>query len=120
MHRLALPLSMVGAAAGLGALLLYAHRIPRRSGVSAPDAAALYDQLALHMWFLEMILVIVGITVAVLGALGYQAVKEVAVRAAEKETRAYLERERAGIEDTGQFRAPAPPGAPRRMGEDES
>lgn len=82
MNRLSLPLSIVGALSGLGALLLYLHAIPGRSRLGGPEVSRLYDHLSLHLWFLEMILVIAALVLAILGLVGYQEMKNLARQAA--------------------------------------
>ena len=87
-------LSIAGGLCGFAALLSLFYLIPIEAMVSANKIEYIYDRLSLHMWFLEMILLISGLTAAVLGFVGYQSVKEEAVKQAivktEQEVRAYL------------------------------
>ena len=91
MNRLSLPLSLilslVGAISGVGALILYFHAIPSRSRLGGAEVSLLYDHLSLHLWFLEMILVIVALVLAILGLVGYQEMKNLARQAAVQTAR---------------------------------
>lgn len=63
--------------------------------ISIDDVDYIYDKLSFHMFFLEAILVIVGLAAAVLGIVGYQPIKDEAVSQAvskaKDEARAYFE-----------------------------
>ena len=91
MNRLSLPLSLVlslvGAISGVGALILYFHAIPSRSRLGGAEVSLLYDHLSLHLWFLEMILVIAALVLAILGLVGYQEMKNLARQAAVQTAR---------------------------------
>ena len=87
MNRLSLPLSLVGAISGVGALILYFHAIPGRSRLGGAEVSLLYDHLSMHLWFLEMILVIAALVLAILGLLGYQEMKNLARQAAVQTAR---------------------------------
>jgi len=85
----------IGGLCGIVALLLFALRIPVEEIISIDDVDYIYDKLSFHMFFLEAILVIVGLVAAVLGIVGYQSIKDEAVSQAvskgKDEARAYLE-----------------------------
>ncbi len=97
MHRLTIPLSLLGFVGGAGAVLLCFHAIPVRSVVAGAQVGLLYERLSLHLWFLEMILVIAALVLAILGIVGYQEVKRVAVETAKEETRRYHEGRDRGL-----------------------
>lgn len=93
MTRLVSVSAIVGAVCGIGALLLGFVGVPVRL---APPlfAERIYSQVSLHLWFMEMILVILALVVGVFGVLGYQSLKNearsVAGRVAGKEARRHL------------------------------
>ena len=92
--RVSVLLSIGGGLCGVAALLLFFYLIPVKTMISSEEVEYIYAKLSLHMWFLEMILIIAGLTAAVLGFVGYQAVKEEAIKQAvekaRQETQAYL------------------------------
>lgn len=92
--KISVGLSIAGGLCGIAALLSLFYLVPIESMVSGNKIEYIYEKLSLHMWFLEMILLIAGLAAAVLGFVGYQSVKEEAVKqAVEKagqETRAFL------------------------------
>lgn len=92
--KLLVGLSIAGGLCGIAALLSLFHLIPIETIVSVNKVGYIYEKLSLHMWFLEMILLIAGLAAAVLGFVGYQSVKEEAVKQAveraRQETQAYL------------------------------
>ena len=102
MTRLVSVSAVVGAVCGIGALLLGFVGVPVRL---APPlfAERIYSQVSLHLWFMEMILVIVALVVGVFGVLGYQSLKNearsVAGRVAGKEARRHLRALRVAEED---------------------
>ncbi len=71
----------------------FALSIPVKGIISIDDVDYIYDKLSFHMFFLEAILVIVGLAAAVLGIVGYQSIKDEAVSQAvskaKDEARAY-------------------------------
>ena len=75
----------IGSLCGVFALLLFAISIPRKELLSIENVDYIYDKLSFHMFFLEAILVIVGLAAAVLGFIGYQSIKEEAVKQAVKQ-----------------------------------
>ena len=75
-------LSMGGGLCGVAALLLYFYLIPVKIMVSSGEVEYIYSKLSLHMWFLEMILLVFGISIAVLGFIGYQSIRDEAVKKA--------------------------------------
>ena len=87
-------LSIAGGLCGIAALLSLFYLIPIETIVSVNKVEYIYEKLSLHMWFLEMILIIAGLATAVVGFIGYQSVKDEAVKQAVKqagqETQAYL------------------------------
>lgn len=75
----------LGSLSGFFALLLFVFAIPRKEILSLENVNYIYDKLSFHMFFLEAILVIVGLAAAVLGFIGYQSIKDEAVsQAVEK------------------------------------
>lgn len=75
--------AVVGAVCGIGALLLGFVGLPIR--IAPPVLAErLYTQVSLHLFFMEMILVIAALFVGVLGFVGYQSLKNEARTAAER------------------------------------
>lgn len=82
--RLLAILAALGGLCGVAALLLGAVGLPVT--VTPPELAArLYTQVSIHLWYLEMILLLVGLAIGVLGILGYQAIREAAITAARAE-----------------------------------
>ena len=100
--RLLVGLSMAGGFCGFAALLWIFHLIPVETIVPVNKIEHIYEKLSLHIWFLEMILLVVGLAAAVLGFVGYQSIKEEAIKqAVEKagqEAIEYLELERVKFE----------------------
>lgn len=80
--RLLVGLSITGGLCGFAALLSLFHLIPVETIVSVNKIGYIYERLSLHMWFLEMILLVVGLAAAVLGFVGYQSIKEEAIKQA--------------------------------------
>lgn len=87
-------LPILGGLCGIAALLLFFYLIPIETIVSVDKVEYIYEKLSLHMWFLEVILLVAGLAAAVLAFVGYQSIKEEAVRKAveraEQETREFL------------------------------
>lgn len=102
--RLLVGLSIAGGLCGFAALLSLFHLIPVETIVSVNRIGYIYEKLSLHMWFLEMILLVVGLAAAVLGFVGYQSIKEEAIKqAVEKagqEALSYLKRVKLDESDT--------------------
>lgn len=102
--RLLVGLSIAGGLCGFAALLSLFHLIPVETIVSVNKIGYIYEKLSLHMWFLEMILLVVGLAAAVLGFVGYQSIKEEAIKqAVEKagqEALSYLKRVKLDESDT--------------------
>ena len=102
--RLLVGLSIAGGLCGFAALLSLFHLIPVETIVSVNKIEYIYEKLSLHMWFLEMILLVVGLAAAVLGFVGYQSIKEEAIKqAVEKagqEALSYLKRVKLDESDT--------------------
>ena len=71
-----------GGLCGIAALLLFAFSIPVKEIISIGDVDYIYDKLSFHMFFLEAILVVAGVAAAVLSFIGYQSIKDEAVRQA--------------------------------------
>ena len=80
--KLLVGLSITGGLCGFAALLSLFHLIPVEAIVSVNKIGYIYERLSLHMWFLEMILLVVGLAAAVLGFVGYQSIKEEAIKQA--------------------------------------
>lgn len=72
----------IGSLCGVAALLLFLIKIPKWDIISLDNVDYIYDKLSFHMFFLELILILVGIGAAVLAFFGYQSIKEEAVRQA--------------------------------------
>ena len=85
--RLLVGLSIAGGLCGFAALLSLFHLIPVETIVSVNKIGYIYERLSLHMWFLEMILLVVGLAAAVLGFVGYQSIKEGAIKQAVEKAR---------------------------------
>ena len=102
--RLLVGLSITGGLCGFAALLSLFHLIPVETIVSVNKIGYIYERLSLHMWFLEMILLVVGLAAAVLGFVGYQSIKEEAIKqAVEKagqEALAYVKSVKLNESDT--------------------
>ena len=68
--------------------------IPAKEVISVNEVDYIYDKLSFHMFFLEAILVVAGVAAAVLSFIGYQSIKDEAVRQAvgkaKDEARAYF------------------------------
>ena len=89
MTRLLAILAALGGLCGVAALLLGAVGLPVT--LTPPELAArLYTQVSIHLWFLEVILLLVGLAVGVLGVLGYQSLKDEARLVAAREARTHL------------------------------
>ncbi len=89
MTRLLGILAALGGLCGVVALLLGAVGLPVT--LTPPELAArLYTQISIHLWFLEVILLLVGLAVGVLGVLGYQSLKDEARLVAAREAREYF------------------------------
>ena len=89
MPRLLSIAAALGGLCGVAALLLGAVGLPVT--LTPPELAArLYTQVSVHLWFLEVILLLVGLAVGVLGVLGYQSLKDEARLVAAREARNYL------------------------------
>ena len=89
MTRLLAILAALGGLCGVAALLLGAVGLPVT--LIPPElAASLYTLVSIHLWFLEVILLLVGLAVGVLGVLGYQSLKDEARLVAAREARTHL------------------------------
>ena len=90
MPRLLSIAAALGGLCGVAALLLGAVGLPVT--LTPPELAArLYTQISVHLWYLEMILLIVGLAIGVLGILGYQAIREAATTMARAEANRVVE-----------------------------
>lgn len=87
-------LVVLGAITGVSSLVLYFHTIPLRSLVDGKELGIIFDRLALHLWFLESILIITALVLTILGVVGYESIKDEAtkqaVKQAESRVREYL------------------------------
>lgn len=94
MARLTLGIALLGATAGIAGILLYFSTIPLQSVVRGDELELIFDRLGLQLWVLEIILVITALIFAIIGVIGYQAIKDEAtkqaVEQAEKQVREYL------------------------------
>ena len=75
---------MFGGLCGFVALLSLLRLIPIKDIFSVDKNEYIYERLTFNIWLLQVILLIVGLAVAVLGIIGYRAIKEEAVRIAIK------------------------------------
>lgn len=92
MTRLLAILAAVGGLCGVAALLLGAVGLPVT--VTPPELAArLYTQVSIHLWYLEMILLLVGLAIGVLGVLGYQSIRKAATTMARTEAHRVVTRQ---------------------------
>lgn len=86
MPRLLIVVSAVGGLCGIAALLLGLLGVP--IGMPAPLLAErLYSQVSLHLWFVEILLIVVAVGAAVFGLVGYQSIREAAAVMARAEAR---------------------------------
>lgn len=92
MTRLLGILAALGGLCGVAALLLGAVGLPVT--ITPPELAArLYTQVSVHLWYLEMILVLVGLAIGVLGIFGYHAIREAATTMARDEAHRVVSRQ---------------------------
>ena len=92
MPRLLSIAAALGGLCGVAALLLGAVGLPVT--LTPPELAArLYTQVSVHLWYLEMILLVVGLGIGVLGILGYQAIREAATTMARTEANRVVARQ---------------------------
>lgn len=86
MPRFLIVVSAVGGLCGVAALLLGFLALP--IGMPAPLLAErLYSQVSLHLWFVEILLIVVAVGAAVFGLVGYQSIREAAAVMARAEAR---------------------------------
>ncbi len=86
MPRFLIVVAAVGGLCGVAALLLGVLALPM--GLPAPLLAErLYSQVSLHLWFVEILLILVAVGAAVFGLAGYQSIREVAATMARAEAR---------------------------------
>lgn len=89
MSRLLSIAAALGGLCGVAAFLFVAVGLPVT--LTPPELAArLYTQVSVHLWFLEVILLLVGLAVGVLGVLGYQSLKDEARLVAAREAREHF------------------------------
>ena len=92
MSRLLSIAAALGGLCGVAALLLGAVGLP--VALTPPELAArLYTQVSVHLWYLEMILLVAGLAIGVLGVLGYQAIREAATTMARVEAKRVVARQ---------------------------
>ena len=82
MTRLMSGLASLGAITGAASLALYFSTIPLRSLLEGRELTIVFDRLALQIWFLECILIITALVLAILGVVGYQSIKDEATKQA--------------------------------------
>ena len=105
MPRLLSIAAALGGLCGVAALVLGAVGLPVT--LTPPELAArLYSQISVHLWFLEVILLLVGLAVGVLGVLGYQSLKDEARLVAAREARKHLDALGADTDSVDCQRAP--------------
>ena len=78
---------MAGGSCGIGALLLFFHLVPIKPMIPGKEMEYIYERLYFQIWILEMVLLTIGIAAAILGVIGYQSIKEEAVRRAVEEAK---------------------------------
>lgn len=114
MARLTLGLALIGATAGVAGILLYFSTIPLQSVVRGDELQLIFDRLGLQLWVLEIILVITALIFAIIGVIGYQAIKDEAtkqaVEQAEKQVRDFLDNRRKDEGLSGTAGEPREPG----------
>ena len=86
MPRFLIVVAAVGGLCGVAALLLGVLALPM--GLPAPLLAErLYSQVSLHLWFVEILLIVVAVGAAAFGLVGYQSIREAATVMARAEAR---------------------------------
>lgn len=86
MPRFLIVVAALGGLCGVAALLLSVLSLPM--GMPAPLLAErLYSQVSLHLWFLEILLILIAVGAAVFGLVGYQTIREAACAMARAEAR---------------------------------
>ena len=119
MSRLLSIAAALGGLCGVAALLFVAVGLP--GTLTPPELAArLYTQISVHLWFLEVILLLVGLAVGVLGVLGYQSLKDEARLVAAREARRHLDALDADTDGVGRKRPPGKPAKVRTTGTDRT
>ena len=119
MSRLLSIAAALGGLCGVAALLFVAVGLPVT--LTPPELAArLYTQISVHLWFLEVILLLVGLAVGVLGVLGYQSLKDEARLVAAREARKHLDALGADTDSVDGDRPPERPAKVRITGADRS
>lgn len=86
MPRFLIVVAALGGFCGVAALLLGVLSLPM--GMPAPLLAErLYSQVSLHLWFVEIFVILVAVGAAVFGLVGYQTIREAAATMARAEAR---------------------------------
>lgn len=86
MPRFLIVVAALGGFCGVAALLLGVLSLP--IGMPAPLLAErLYSQVSLHLWFVEIFLILIAVGAAVFGLVGYQSIREAATVMARAEAR---------------------------------
>ena len=83
-HKILVVLAIIGGLCLCGIGVLLFHLYPIKITISGDDID-IYQNLSFHMWILEMVLLTVGISVATLGFVGFQSIKDEAVKRATDE-----------------------------------
>ena len=68
----------------IGALLFLLYLFPIKITISENNMD-IYEKLSFHMWILEMVLFTFGIFAAILGFIGYQSIRDGAIKTATDE-----------------------------------
>lgn len=83
MPRFLIVVAALGGFCGVAALLLGVLSLPM--GMPAPLLAErLYSQVSLHLWFVEIFLILIAVGAAVFGLVGYQTIREAACAEARR------------------------------------
>ena len=100
MTRLMSALASFGAITGAASLALYFSTIPLRSLLEGRELPIIFDRLSLQIWFLECILIITALVLAILGVVGYQSIKDEATKqAVEAATKRAVEKAQSDVSD---------------------
>lgn len=89
MPRFLIVVAALGGLCGVAALLLSVLSLPM--GMPAPLLAErLYSQVSLHLWFVEIFLILIAVGAAVFGLVGYQTIREAACAEARRVASAHM------------------------------
>lgn len=96
MPRFLIVVAALGGFCGVAALLLGVLSLP--IGMPAPLLAErLYSQVSLHLWFVEIFLILIAVGAAAFGLVGYQAIREAACAEARRVASAQMVEHRRSL-----------------------